>query len=191
MIENMDKTQIADVSTTNASQTDHYVQGMAVVARVGRLRFPVYELRQNGRVLASMGRSGLIKVMFGRGQRVELADGTKWRVKAMGIAGSICPAVFDAEKRKVSISSLRDKKYGVNGRDFGCILYAAEKRRFGRADRWIMREYETELAEFVRYPSSVRADEPVHLGAVILSFALMKYGILGESAPRFNFRWNT
>ena len=190
MIENMDKTQIADVSTSLDSQTDHYVQGMAVVARVGRLRFPVYELRQNGRVLASMGRSGLIKVMFGRGQRIELADGTLWRVKAMGIAGAICPAVFDAEKRKVSISSLREGKYGVNGRDYGCILFAAEKRRFSRADEWIMREYETELASLTRYPSSVRTEEPVHLGAVILSFALMRYGILGESAPRFNFRWN-
>ena len=190
MIGKMDETQIADNSTTSDSQADHYVQGTAAVARVGRVRFPVFELRQNGRVLASMGRSGLIKVMFGRGQRVELADGTVWRVKAMGIAGSICPAVFDADRRKIAISSLRDGKYGVNGRDFGCILFAADKPRFSRADQWIMREYETELAELTRYPSSIRADEPVHLGAAILSFALMKYGILGESAPRFNFRWN-
>jgi len=191
MITKMDETQIADGPTTSDNQANRHVQGMAVVTRVGRVRFPVYELRQNGRVLASMGRSGLIKVMFGRGQRVELADGTVWRVKAMGIAGSICPAVFDADRRRVAISSLQDGKYGMNGRDYGCILYAADKPRFSRADRWIMREYETELAELTRYPSSIRAVEPVHLGAVILSFVLMRYGILGESAPRFKFRWNT
>ena len=187
----MEETTVADNSTTCASRTDHYVQGTAVLTRVGRLRFPVFELRQDGQVLASMGRSGWIKVMLGRGQRVELADGAAWRVQALGVAGSICPAVFDADGRKVAISSLRDAKYGINGKDYGCILYASDKRRFSRADRWIMREYETELALFTRYPASVRADEPVHLGAVILAFALIRYGISGESSQRFNFRWNT
>lgn len=172
------------------NQAEHYVQGTAAMFRVGRLRFPVFELRQDGRVLASMGRPGLMKIMFGRGQRVELADGTAWRVQALGVAGAICPAVFDSDRRKVAISSPRDDKYGINGKDYGCILYAAEKRRFSRADRWIMREYETELGSFTRYPPSVRANEPVHLGAVILSFTLMRYGILGESAPRFNFHWD-
>ena len=187
----MNETTVADNSTSSASRTHHSVQGTAVLTRVGRLRFPVFELRQDGQVLASMGRSGWIKVMLGRGQRVELADGTRWRVQALGIAGAICPAVVDADRRKIAISSLRDAKYGINGKDYGCILYAADKQRFSRADRWIMREHETEVAAFTRYPASVCADVPVHLGAVILAFVLMRYGIGGESSQRFNFRWDT
>lgn len=172
------------------TRADHYVQGAATVVRVGRVRFPVFELRQEGQVLASMGRSGSIKIMFGRGQRVELADGTAWRVRALGNAGAVCPAVLDAERRKVTISSPRDGKYGLNGRDNGYLLYAATKRRFSRADEWILREHEIEVATFTRYPASLVADEPVHLGAVILSFTLMQHGILGESATRFRFRWD-
>ncbi len=190
MIVNMDETRIADHPSASNSHANHYVQGTAVMTRVGRFRFPVFELRQDGRVLASMGRPGLMKIMFGRGQRVELADGSAWRVQALGIAGAICPVVLDADRRKVAISSPRDGKYGLNGKGYGCILYATEKQRFSRANRWIMREHETELALLTRYPSSVCASEPVHLGAVLLSFVLMRYGILGESAQRFNFGWD-
>lgn len=167
-----------------------YVEGAAAVVRVGRFRFPVFELRQDARVLASMGRSGSIKIMFGRGQRVELPDGTRWRVTALGNAGAICPAVLDAKGRRITISYPRDGKYALNGRDYGCVLIAARKRRFSRADEWILREHETEVATFIRYPASVVADQPVHLGAVILSFALIQHGILGESSQRFNVRWD-
>lgn len=175
----------------NRGLDDRYVLGTAIVARVGRFRFPVFELRQEGRVLASMGRTGLTRIMFGRGQRVELADGTKWRVQALGAGGAICPAVLDADKRRIAISSPREGKYGINGRDYGCFLYAADKHRFSRADRWILRAHETELATLTRYPASVTTSEPVHLGAIILSFALMQNGILGESARRFTFQWGS
>jgi len=173
------------------SQNDRYVEGTAAVARVGRFRLPVFELRQDGRLLASMGRSGLIRIMFGRGQRVELADGSKWRVQALGIAGAICPAVINAERARIAISSPREGKYGLNGKDFGYFLYAADRKRFSRADNWILRHHETEVARLTRYPASISTDEPVHVGAVILSFVLMQHGILGESASRFNFSWDS
>lgn len=166
------------------------MQGAANVVRVGRFRFPAFELRQGDEVLASLGRSGVIKIMFGRGQRVELTDGTAWRVRAMGNAGAICPVVVDAQRRRITISYPREGKYALNGRDYGCVLFAAKKRRFSRADEWILREHETEVATFTRYPASLVANEPVHLGAVILAFALIQHGILGESKLRFNARWD-
>ncbi len=167
-----------------------YMQGAANVVRVGRFRFPAFELRQGDEVLASLGRSGVIKIMFGRGQRVELADGTAWRVRAMGNAGAICPVVVDAQRRRITISYPREDRYALNGRDYGCVLFAAKKRRFSRADEWILREHETEVATFTRYPASLVANEPVHLGAVILAFTLIQHGILGESKLRFNARWD-
>jgi hypothetical protein len=163
--------------------------GSAQLRRVARWRFPVFELTQEGKVLASLGRSGWIKVFFGRGQRIVLADGSRWRIKSLGGGGSIGPAIFDASKRKVAISSVGVGGYGINGRDYGCVLYQAEKKRFTRANHWIIRHHDETLAVITRHPRTVEASQPVHLGAVLLSFALVRYGILGEHAPRMNFIW--
>ena len=164
--------------------------GEASVRRVGRFRFPVHELVQDDQVVASMGRTGWVKVFIGRGQRVELADGSKWRVKAIGSAGTINPAVFDDQGRRIAISAIGVGGYGINGKSYGCLLYRAEKRRFARANRWLLREHEDELAIVTRHPPGVEAALPVHLGAIVLSFTLIRYGILGERAPRLKLRWN-
>ena len=166
----------------------HEVLGRAEVRRVGRVRFPVYELVQGDVALASMGRTSWIKVFMGRGQRIELADGSRWRLKSLGSAGAVCPAILDADKRKIALSSVAVGGYGINGKAFGFMFYRGEKKRFSRANRWILRHYEDEIAIVVRYPAAVDASEPVHLGAVLLAFSLVRYGILGESRPRLQFR---
>lgn len=169
---------------------DHSLVGSATLDRVGRWRFPVFELTQDDEVIARLGRTGWIKVLFGRGQRIELADGSRWRVKAVGVAGTIAPAIFDADKRKIALTGVGEGSYGINGRDYGAALYQTEKRRFQRANRWIIRHHDDDLAEITRHPPSVVATRPVHLGAILVSFALIRYGILGEHAPRMNLRWN-
>jgi len=83
---------------------------------------------------------------FGRGQRIELLDGSRWRIKSVGQSGKICPAIFDSEIRRIAVSSLGVGTYGINGRDYGCVIYASAGRRFGRFNDWIIREYEDELA---------------------------------------------
>ena len=169
---------------------DHEIRGRAEVRRVGRVRFPVFELVQNDVVLASMGRTGWIKVFLGRGQRIELADGSRWRLKSLGSGGAICPAILDDGKRKIALSSVAEGGYGINGKAYGFALYRGEKKRFSRANRWILRHYEDEIATVTRYPSVIDAAEPVHLGAVLVAFTLARYGILGESRPRLKLRWN-
>ena len=67
----------------------HEMRGLAELRRVGRIRFPVFELVQDGVVLASMGRAGWFKLFFGRGRRIELADGSRWRLTALGAGGVI------------------------------------------------------------------------------------------------------
>ena len=180
------------MTTTSQSDTDqasHEMVGRAELHRVGRWRFPVFELTQDGTVLASLGRSGWVKVFFGRGQRIVLPDGSRWRIKSLGTGGTISPAIFDSSKRKVAIASVGVGGYGINGRDYGCVLYQAEKKRFTRANTWVIRHHDDELAVITRHPRTVEASRPVHLGAVLLSFALIRYGILGENAPRMNFIW--
>jgi hypothetical protein len=167
----------------------HEVLGRVEVRRVGRIRFPVYELAQGDVVLASMGRTSWIKVFMGRGQRIKLADGSEWRLKSLGSAGAVCPAILDEDKRKIALSSVGAGGYGINGKAFGFMFYRGEKKRFSRANRWILRHYEDEIAIVVRYPAAIDASEPVHLGAVLLAFSLVRYGILGEFRPRLKFQW--
>jgi hypothetical protein len=119
-----------------------------------------------------------------------LADGSKWRLKSLECAGAVCPAILDADKLKIAVSSVAGGGYGINGKAFGFMFYRGEKKRFSRANRWILRHYEDEVAIVARYPAAIDASEPVHLGAVLLAFTLVRYGILGESRPRFKFRWD-
>jgi hypothetical protein len=179
------------MESASGSRIDkHEMQGRAAVRRVGRVRFPVFELVQNDVVLASMGRTGSIKVFFGRGQRIELADGSQWRLISLGRGGAICPAILDDGKRKIALSSVLEGGYGINGKTYGFTLYPGERKRFSRENRWILRCYEDEIATVTRYPSAIDASAPVHLGAVLLAFTLARYGVLGEWRPRFRFRWD-
>ena len=70
------------------------------------------------------------------------------------------------------------------------MLYPAEKPAVGRANRWILREFEEELAVITRTPSSVEARLPVHLGAALLALFLVRYRLPEESAATVPaFRW--
>jgi hypothetical protein len=168
----------------------HRLVGKANVHRIGRWTFPVYELTQDGVALAHMGRTGWFRIYFGPGQRIELTDGQRWTVRSVGAGGAIRPVIVDSTRRKVAIAGLGHGTYGINGKDYACALYPAHKPRFGRANTWILRQFEDELAIITRHPASVEAPLPVHLGAVLLSLVLIRYGLPEESAPGIpSLRW--
>ena len=164
--------------------TPHMFVGRASMHRIGRWRFPVHELVHDGESVARMGRTGWFKIFIGRGQRIELPDGAHWTVKAIGVRGAIRPLIVDSERRNIAIAGSSHGTYGINGKSYGCALYPAEKPRFGRANRWILREHEDELAIIQRSPLTIEASLPVHLGAVLLSFVLVRYGLPEDSVPR-------
>ena len=98
--------------------------------------------------------------------------------------------IFDSSRRKVAIAGSSHGTYGITGKDFACSLYPAEKPRVGRANEWTLRQFEDELATITRYPLSVDARQPVHLGAVFLAFVLVRHGLPDDSVPRVpSFRW--
>ena len=169
----------------------HMLVGRANMRRIGRWKFPVDELLQDEEVVARMGRMGWFRIYLGHGQRIELPDGVRWTVRSIGDRGTIRPLIVDSARRKIAIAGSSYGAYGINGKDYGCVLYPADKPRLGRANRWILRQHEDELAIINRYPLSVEALLPVHLGAVLLSFVLVRYGLPEDAAPRVpTFHWN-
>lgn len=168
------------------------VLGSASIRRVGVLGFPISFLvgedGQSGeKVLARLGRGGWFRVFFGRGRRVELPDGTIWRMTARGIGHYIVPVVT-CEAGKLAEAAPRGKRaYGINGRDFAYNLYP--DRRVGwLKPTWSLSDHDTELASFGS--NSIFADHPIPLAAALLGLTLVKYGVPGEAdlgIPRF--RW--
>jgi len=168
------------------------VKGRVSVHRVGRWRFPVFELRQGATVLAQMGRQGWYRIFFGTGQRIELADGSGWRLRATGRAGAICPVVVDEDQLKIVLGSPVVGGYGVIGMTNAYKLYLTEPSCLVRANRWILREHEKQVAVVSRFPLELDATRGIHIGTVLMSFALIQYGIPGENrlrAPKLN--WGT
>jgi len=164
--------------------------GKATVRRIRRWKFPVFELRQDGDVLARMGRTGWIKVYLGSGQRVELPNGDRWTIRSIGSGGTFSPIIVDSSGRKVALAGMSHGTYGINGKDYSCVLAPVDEPMIGRANTWILRRFEHEIATITRYPLSVDASLPVHLGAVLMSFVLVRYGLPEESTPRIpSFHW--
>lgn len=167
-----------------------WLEGRAKVRRLGRWRFPVFQLEQDGDVLARMGRTGWIKIYLGTGQRVGLPNGDRWRIRSLGTGGTFIPVIFDSNGRKITFGGLSHGSYGINGRDFSCVLAPVDTPMVGRANTWVLRRFEDDLAIITRQPLSVDASLPVHLGAVLMSFVLVRYGLPEETMPRIpSFRW--
>lgn len=169
--------------------TPHALVGRARLLRVGWWGFPVSALKQDGERLAAMGRAGWLKIYMGRGQHIELADGTRWLLRSVSAAGDIWPLIVDTAGRKVAVASAVHGTYGINTKDAAYVLYPAGSRRIDRQS-WRLRHFEDEVAALTRSPRMIEAVVPVPLGVVLLSFVLVRYGLPSDSAPRVPaFRW--
>ena len=156
----------------------------------GTAEVPTSALVGDGSTVALLGRMGYFRIYFGRGQRVELADGTIWTVTSAVSGGSIRPLIVDEAARRVATAGLNHGTYGINGRDYACVFHPGQARRLGRANRWMLTDGDQVLATVTRSPLSVMAHRPIHMGAVLLSFLLARFGLPEESAPQIPaFRW--
>lgn len=167
------------------------VLGSASIQRAGWLGFPSAVLARTGadqdpEVLAQLGRDGWLRVFFGRGRRVELPDGTAWRIRGGGMGGQLVPVVMSPTGKLAVGSSVGKRVYGINGRDYGYSFFATRNKGFDRSP-WLLTEYDRELATFSR--NAVQAAHPVPLAAVLLCFTLIKYGVPGEEIRVPEFSW--
>ncbi len=182
---------------TGAGPTDtqgdlaHRFIGSARLRRVGRWRFPTHELAQDTVVLAAFGRGGWVKTYLGSGQQISLPDGERWRLGSFGVGGGVGLVVRNEKKQSVAVGRLSHGAiYGINGKEYSLTLTPNDTPRFGRSNSWTLRQFEEELAVITRYPLSVEATYPVHLGAVFVAFSLVRLGLPDESKPRIpKFQW--
>ena len=90
----------------------------------------------------------------------------------------------------VTLGGLSHGSYGINGKDFSCVLAPVDTPMVGRANTWVLRRFEDDLAIITRQPLSIDASLLVHLGAVLMSFVLVRHGLPEETMPRIpSFRW--
>ncbi len=156
------------------------VTGRAELVKAPGRGFPRYVLVEDGgRPLAELGRFSWFSIYLGRGQRVELPDGRRWRIRARSRLHTIAPVIVDQDLRKVAEAAHGYKNYGINGKDYAYVLNPDEKRRT-RARRWSLRMHETDVAAIRRQPMLVEAWEPIPLAVVLMSFVLMQFGVPGE-----------
>jgi len=132
-----------------------------------------------GTVLLELGRLSWFSVFLGTGQRVRLPDGARWRVGSVALHRWVCPAIAAEGGAAIARSTAGDGNYGISTRDNVYSFNPAEASR-GRAQRWILVEYESEVAAIHRRPFVVEALAPVHLGVVVLAQILANFGVMGE-----------
>lgn len=179
----------ADLDVERPHLGPYVMVGNARLYRVGAWGFPVYRLVQGDDSLALLGRGNWFTVNFGRGQRIELPNGDAWRLRSIGLGGTFVPMVVDGVGRRVATAGTSEGSYGINVRDYGCVLYPDDEG-IGRANRWILGRHDDVLATFTRHPMTVHARLPTHLGAVLLAFELIRHGLAEESMPVIPaFRW--
>ncbi len=168
--------------------TPHALVGHANLRRVGWWGFPIYELVQDGEPVAHMGRAGWFRIFLGRGQRIELPDSSRWRLRAITAGGDIWPVVLDGLGRKVAIGGVAHGAYGINTRDAAFMLYREGRSRRARR-RWVLRHFETEVATISSEPA-INAIQPVPLGVVLVSFVIVRYGLPSDASPKLpGFSW--
>ena len=174
---------------TDSLASARTLTGVVELRRVGFRRFPVNELIRDDEVLAELGHLGWLRIYMGRGVKVELADGTGWRLRSTVVGGMVSPVVVDASRRKVAQGTGGDGVYGVNGKHFGYSLNPGHRPR-SRDAVWQLRHHEVDVAELRRRPDRIEAFEPVHIGAILISLVLLRFGVPDDhraSMPKFQW----
>jgi hypothetical protein len=168
---------------THVSTLTSVVDDVARLERVGRFAFPVEELRVGERMLAQLGRDGALRMFFGRGRLVRLADGSEWRIRSTTSGRHIVPIITSPQGLVALSGPLYAKRsYGINGPGYGYFLVPLGHTGMRRPRAWVLRRFETDIATIDDWERRVEPREAIPLSAVLLAFALITHGIPGEAS---------
>lgn len=152
------------------------------LARIGGFGFPTHELLSEERSVAKLGRDGSIRIFFGPGRRVLLADGTEWRIKAANSGRHIVPIVMSAAGTVAITGPLYGKRsYGITGRDFAYNVVPLGHVGIRTPGVWGLHDREIVVGEVDQKRRQIVADETLPIAAALLVFTLIAHGIPGEA----------
>jgi hypothetical protein len=162
---------------------DRAIQGVVGLRRVGRWRFPVEELTGDAGTIARLGRDGSIRVMFGRGRKVILADGTEWRITSVASGPLIAPLIMSSTGKIASSGVLPARRsYGINLKEISYTLIPLDRIGLRQPRQWALRRHEADIAIVDTVARTVTANEPIPVAAVLLAFTLLTHGVPGEAS---------
>jgi len=158
-----------------------HVEGPISLRRVSRSGFPTHELIAARGPIARLGRDGTLRVFFGRGRRVQLVDGTEWRIKATTAGPYIVPIIKARTGIVATSGPLGGRRcYGINGKHFGFVLVPLGPIRLLGQVSWLLRRHEDEVA-MIDAAHVIHTNEPIPIAAALMAFALIDHGIPGEA----------
>ena len=158
------------------------LRGSARFRTLGRGGFPTDDLVEGERVVAQLGRDGSLRIFFGKGRRVRLADGTEWRIKAVTSGRHIVPVIKSSTGTVAITSPLFAKRsYSINGPGYGLALVPLGKIGMRTPGLWVLRRHEEEIAAIDYHERTIHAPEPLAVAAAVLAFTLINHGIPGEA----------
>ena len=159
------------------------LDGLVELLRVGRWSFPVEALVGADGTVAELGRDGSLRMIFGRGRRVRLANGEEWRIKSSASGRHIVP-IITSPAGTIAISGPLPAKrsYGINGKDWGYFLIPLGHSGVRRARLWAVRRHETEIAIIDDRHRTIESTEPIPVAVAVMAFTLLVHGIPGEAS---------
>lgn len=157
------------------------IEGPIQLRRVGRSGFPTHELIAARVVVARLGRDGTLRTFFGRGRRVELADGTQWRIRATTAGPYIVPIIRASDGMVATSGPQAGRRcYGINGQHFGYVMVPLGRVKMFDEVSWAMRRHEVEVAT-IDAGGVIHTTEPIPTAAALMAFTLIAHGIPGEA----------
>ena len=152
------------------------------IHRIGGFGFPTDQLVSDGTTIAKLGRDGSLKIFFGPGRRVVLADGTEWRIKGATSGRHIVPVVKAAAGTVAFTGPLYGKRnYGITGRDFAYNIVPLGKVGLMTPGLWGIRDRQDEVGRIKQRARRIDVSEPFPVAAALLAFTLVTHGIPGEN----------
>jgi hypothetical protein len=142
-----------------------------------------------GVTVARLGRYSALNIFLGRGQRIELADGRRWRLKGNAWRRFVCPVLVDEHGKKLATSAPGIEDYAITCRDEAFTLIPAEERA-GRSRRWQLLSFDEPVASISRNPYLAEMLRPVPLPAVLMGFCLANVGVMGEKELVQQMGWS-
>lgn len=182
----MPRRESAEPTAAAAARPAPLVSGQVAVRRTRLLLFPSYRMRTEAGLEVGLARYSALNIyFFGRGQKIALPWGERWRQTAIARGSGLMGVLVNGARQRLAMAAAGAAagNYGIVGRDYAYTLNPAQGG-FGRSRRWDLYHGEEIVARFARRPFGGTCLTAVPLPVILLCLQLTRFGIPGEKELR-------